>query len=883
MGLLLCIYVTGHAQLTYSPVSLKQLDPSVCWNVKVQAGSSMDRVVLLGTISDENDHVLVECESEKIMLQQGLNSLSALLVRTAKIKFTNEHVKKYLERYGSLPAGRYKFCTAAKTVRDHDEIGQDCIVLTQISTDTASNSKKIKLPKGVELYGQAGIEHIYSNRQGSNQLIPPHLLRVFAQPNISIYNIPVGLNMYYTTERTALLPNQFSFSLQFDANRFRENLRNAVEQKLMETTKLNAGNLQQQLKNATALEQVTGQLEQYKKPDWTSISNLENQIKSTDYANLAETLNKMQLEADRALQQIDYDNLRLQLTEARNNLAVIIPRDSAEEIQIKLLNDTLNARQQALEARKDSVLSRIKDFKSQQQQLQQRQQQLKELTTRLTELKAAAQQYQELIQKKSELENVSRTLTTMPSAADELFRLSDPTVLRQNLIERGMFTGMNKLLFGVRQLTLGTVYPVYSPLMLNGIQVHGGAIEINPGLLILNVTGGNTHLGIRSITDVFNNAYQRWMVGGRLGIGKIERSHFIVSYIHSFDQKGTVAELSENVLRPLQNDVLGVQTQVTFWKGRIRLQGEAAGSGFNRNRNDESIKNENSWYQKIPAFLKPNLSTSYDFAYMAKGDFNLWKGSLLSTYTEYIGPGYQSFGVPFLRNDLIRYGTRLEQQLLKNRLKIHAKYRYELDNLISSKRATSVMHFYGGGIQFNQSKLPSLRVDYNGNMRNNAFGSQLMNALLINSGYSYKIAKTSLRTMANYQWIMSRADSISMADYTLNNINITQSVSLRFPITVLATIGFNQTKSKLETIRQIQVSGGVMSSPFKNFNAGLNLDYTQNLSRDFRFGLQTDISYNFFKHLTLSVNCRYNKYRNYFITDQPFNEVVLTSRLMVVW
>jgi len=145
-----------------------------------------------------------------------------------------------------------------------------------------------------------------------------------------------------------------------------------------------------------------------------------------------------------------------------------------------------------------------------------------------------AEQYQQLSEKKDYLEGIQSSLDgASKNNLTDLDRLNDPSILKQNLQEQGMFTGVNKLFFGVRQLSIGTVYPYYSSLLMNGIQVQGGALEINPGIFFLNVTGGNTDLGTGAITDIFKSAHQRWMLGGRIGLGKVERSHFFVSYIHS--------------------------------------------------------------------------------------------------------------------------------------------------------------------------------------------------------------------------------------------------------------------------------------------------------------------------------------------------------------
>jgi len=881
--LLLLACSKGMSQLTYTPIAIKQLDASVCWNVKVQINSGGERVELFGKISDDNGKVLIECESDKLMLRNGLNTLDASLIRTDKIKFYDDAVKKSLERTGVLPNGRYQFCTTIKTVSDHEELGDDCISLTQTNTDTIAEKKLIKLPKEIQLYGNASIEHIYSNRQGTNQILPPHLVRIQAQPGVSIYNVPVSLNFYYTSERTAAYPNQFAVSFNFDAQKFKDNLRTMVEQKIMEQTKINTASLSKQYAQVAELGDVKDKLTGMS-VNTSEISSLEGQIKSGDYSNIGESISALSGQAIDALKKIDYDSLKSTYTDAKNQLAEYVPKDSVEEKQKKTLGDTLDARLMRLEAKKDSVINKLEGYQQKMNSLLEKKKQFEEMMGKLNQLKATAEQIQQLTEKKNYLEGLEKNLAGVNAGNyADLSRLSDPTVLKENLMERGMFTGMNKLFFGVRQLSIGTVYPYYSPLILNGIQVQGGAIEVNPSIFFLNITGGNMHLGATNFINMFKSAYQRWMIGGRVGVGKLDRSHFFISYIHSFDKKNSLPSEISPTVRPLQNDVVSVELQMTFWKGRIKLLGEAAGCGFNRNRNDSTLKVDNSWYKKIPAFLKPNLSTSYDYAYTARGDFNFWKGSLISVYTEFIGPGYQSFGVPFLRNDVLRYGGRVEQTMWKNRIKVTAKYKYEIDNLIDSKRFTTTTHFYGAGFSFNQRKLPTLKVDYNGNYRLGSFAKQLMHSVAITSGYSYKIAKTNMRSSVNYQLVLSNADSTSFSDYTLHNVMVNQSVTLRVPVTLLANIGFNQMKNIVETNRQVQFGAGVISSPVKNFNAGLNVDMAKNIGRDFRVGTSLDLSYFFLKHLTISTNLRYNHYKNYFITEQPFNEVVLTTKLAVVW
>lgn len=872
-----------NAQVNYTPVAFRQLDPSVCWYVKVQVNTAGERVALYGTVSDDEGNVLIECETEKVILQPGLNMLNAGVVRTADVKFYNAEVKRFLAQHGHLPPGRYEFCTTAKVFNSNEELGNDCITLTQVSTDTVTEKKLIKLPEGVQLYGNASVEHIYSNRQGTNQAIPPHLLRIQAQPGISLYTLPFYLNLYYTTERSYARPNQFAVSFNFDAQKFKDNLIHILEQKVMERTKINAASLSKQYEQVSQLGDINDKLKGMS-VNTSEITSLEGKINSADYVGIAASITTLSSQAVDALKKIDYDSLKTTYTNAKNSLAEYVPKDSVEEKQKKTLSDTLDARLNRLEVRKDSVLNKMDGYSQKMSDLSKKREQVEQWTQQLNTLKATAEQIQQLTEKKDYLESLQKSLQgTSIAGYGDLSRLNDPVVLKQNLIEQGMFTGLNKMFFGVKQLSVGTVYPYYSPLILNGIQVQGGIVEINPGMFFVNVTGGNTHLGTSNVLDIFKSAYQRWMIGGRIGVGKPERSHFFISYIHSFDKNNTLPAEVATTVRPSQNDVLGVTLQLTFWKGKIRLMGEGAGSGFNRNRNDAALKVENSIYQKIPAFLKPNLSTSYDYAYTAKGDFNFWKGSLINVYTEYIGPGYSSFGVPFLRNDVLRYGGRIEQSLFKKRIKLSGKYRYEIDNLIEQKRTASTMHFFGGGFSFNQKKMPSFKVDYNGNMRSNVFENQLMHSLNFNTAHSYKVAKSSLRTSFNYQFVLSDADSISPSDYTLHNVMFMQTVSFKAPVTLLATLGYNQLVNILQTNRQLQFGAGVLSTPFKNFNVSLNVDGAKNIGREYRLGTTVDLSYFLLKHITLSTGLRYNRYQNYLIADSPFNEVVLTSRLLVTW
>ena len=876
-------YSASFAQLTFSPISLKQLDAAVCWNVRVQLNGTEERVELQGKVYDDGGSLLIECMSEKLFLRNGINALDAGSVRTANIRIFDTGVKKHLERYGVLPAGRYRFCTQALSASDNGDLGQDCITLTQIGVRDGAANKGRRASKYVETFGQAGVEHIYANRQGSNQQIPPHLLRAYAQPNLTLATLPFSANLFYTTERNVLLPDQYALSFQFDANRFKENLRTLVETKILESSKISLANEQNRLRKIAELESLGEQLKSLKAPDNLEISALETEIKNTGTDEIPALLESLNQQTQQALQSIDYENQKQQLTESNNRLSEIVPQDTSEERQVSALRDTIDSRLKRLESRKDSVLNRLEGFAEKRRLLQEKKQKINDLQQQLDRAKQLAGQFSEMEQKRTELAQLTQLTSRLGSPSEEILRLSDPQILRQNLVERGMFSGLNKLMFGVRQLSIGTVYPVFSPLTFNGIQVQGGALEINPGLFYLNITGGNTRLGSQSMSDVFENTYKRWVVAARLGVGRMESSHLIFSFMHASDREGSIPESFANILRPTENNVLSAQSQLSFWKRRIRLQGEAAACSYNRNQADSSLNVFVPEISQIPDFLKPSLSTSYDIAYTIRSELNLWKGSVINAFTEYIGPGYTSLGVPFLRNDVMRYGGRIEQQLFNTGLKLHLRYRHENDNLIQSKRATSTMTFATAGIAYSKSKKPSLRFEYSQNSRNSEAGIQDIIIASLNSGYSYKVRSMNLRTGLNLQQLSSSNDSLNIGDYSQRSVMATQSIALRKPITILASLGYNRLESTLQNQNQLLLGGGFTAAPGANFSIGLNADFAQNAEQDERFGIQTDINYMMFKNMVFSLSARLNRYQNPGVSETSFTEMFITSKLAVIW
>lgn len=878
-----------YTQIQYRPVASALLDASVCWNVSVTLSSGPERVQLFGKILDESGNLVLEAQSDVLQLNNGRNVVDKTSVRTANIKFHSANHKEYLQRYGQLPAGRYQFCTAAKTLSTNEEIGEDCTFLSQ-GIQSAVPSEQGKVNKTVDLFGNAGVEHVVASRQGTNQNIPSNVVRMQAQPGFSIATIPFTANAYYTTERSALLPDQFALSVDFDRDRFRKNLQSVVEKKLLSELQLNRADLLKKQQWTSELTQIDSKLRSA--ANMADIGTLQSQLDNLNPDELDAEAAKMAALSAKAMQSLDYTNEKSKIEDVRNQVAIYMPRDSIEEARKKVILDSLDRRSRQLDHQKDSLILALNGGVNRMDSLRAKLNEVEELKRKISVVQESAELTQELMQRKEVLVQLMDVFDKGRAGAGDALKsasdnLKDPANLREMLISQGMFTGSNKLLFGLRQFSIGTVYPSYSPLVLNGVQIHGGALEIQPKGFYLNVTGGNLHLGVPLSTNETSPSYQRPIVAGRIGFGRMESTYLHFSYVHIFDNATSLPSVLANGIDPSQNDVTSGTLNLEVWKNRINLFAEVAASGFNRNRNDEVIPFENPTYERFPDFLKPTLSSSYDIAYTLRGDLKLWKGSDIRIYQDYIGPGYVSLGVPFLRNDVIRRGFRADQSFWKNRLRANINYRTESDNIYDNKGSTSEAEFYGGGIMLIYKKLPSIKLDYLNNVRSFSGADFKMNRYSLNSSWNYSIATLKLRSGLNYQFVSGNADSLSSLDYKLNNMMVVQNVSFRKPITLMFTAGRNTILTTDHLNEQWQFGAGVMGTPVKKLSCGVSVDMVKNETGESRFSVSSDIAWQIGKRINLTTNFRLNQFNDFLMESLggqlPGEEYIVTSKLSFVW
>ena len=251
--------------------------------------------------------------------------------------------------------------------------------------------------------------------------------------------------------------------------------------------------------------------------------------------------------------------------------------------------------------------------------------------------------------------------------------LYDPDNLRGALTELDMLSGVERFLYNFPRFGVGVNYPYYSPYTINGIAVNGADIVFNPGKFYLATTIGTAQ---RDVPEALANdstyiAFDRTIYAGRIGYGRVGEGHAILTVMYAGDRDSSVIVDTTTgfYLAPQENWVLGLEVDIPVVPEIFMIKGEIAGSLLSGDLSSPEVETSASldapdWLNDLVKF---RTSSFFDYSFSVEPRLTIpttntkLKGSL-----ERIGPGYVTLGIPYLRNDLIRYEGEIEQKIIKN-------------------------------------------------------------------------------------------------------------------------------------------------------------------------------------------------------------------------
>jgi len=442
-------------------------------------------------------------------------------------------------------------------------------------------------------------------------------------------------------------------------------------------------------------------------------------------------------------------------------------------------------------------------------------------------------------------------------------------------------SGALQFLSYFNSLGIGTNYPSYSPLTMYGAPVSGLNLEFNPGQFYFA-----TALQ-RNQRPINNLAYNRDLYTVRIGIGRKQSSHIFLTGIYSNDAPGSIVVDSTNrTLTPQTNYVLALESKLNLFNDKLTFEGEVAGSMLTRDNRDPALLNDN-----IPQFLRtnlnPTLSTQLDFAFTGAAKYtNPSSSTEISAAIKMLGPGYKTFGNPFLRTDILELEGKFAQRIINRQVSLALSAKYWRDNIANSKLMTTTT--FAPSIQLGLffKNLPTLMLQYRPNfLSNNAsdttgnvnFTTHLATAT---TSYTFKIGSTNLST--NLFYMLNQTDTYdTVRSYKLNTINLNGNVVFPFPLVFSFGTGLNYMTSQGETVERTSFNSTVGYTFFERWSnsIGIALDAESRNNRKLSFFISSAV--NITEAIIFDLRAEYHNYEDLVTNAKNFNELIGRGTLRV--
>ena len=457
----------------------------------------------------------------------------------------------------------------------------------------------------------------------------------------------------------------------------------------------------------------------------------------------------------------------------------------------------------------------------------------------------------------------------------------------QEFLKQEVKSKIARILSWFSKLGIGTSYPRYSPLSLNGVAVTGVNVEFSPGIVYLAVAAGRTHKAI-SGSNAMKSTYARNLLATRLGLGKKRSTHLHFTFIHAWDKEKSLANDTTGVA-PQENFLVGTDMNLFLFKHRFNLQGELVASMLTRDVNSAEIEKKD--LEKVPSwlvdFVEPKISSSLDYAYFVKSSLHL-SNTQLSGAVKMIGPGFYSLGVPYLRNDELTYEARIKQSLWKRNVAVGSYFRRSRDNLIPWKRTTTISSAYGINLSLRFRKLPYLQLNYAPYFQNNDI--DIENLKIDNktslfsaaTGYNHRFGDMNSSTNFFFSTQNCRTKS-GVSDYSTQTYSFNESLNFRFPLTLAGSVSLSNADYSRETSRIISFDFNGSYRAFKKWRNRIGLRLSKQEGNNNKTGFYLTSSIPVWKMGDLNLQAEQNFFRDNVESVKDYDEFVLRVTFSKTW
>jgi len=446
----------------------------------------------------------------------------------------------------------------------------------------------------------------------------------------------------------------------------------------------------------------------------------------------------------------------------------------------------------------------------------------------------------------------------------------------------GTFVGDFLSLFS--NIGIGTCYPRYSSLAMNGIAVSGVDIEFTPGIFYLAFTYGRSQKAIEG-TNILPT-YQRNIIFTKIGLGNKQTTHFYLTASKSWDEANSVKK-DTALIKPQENHLVGAEAKLTLFDQAFSIEGEIIASVLTRDTKAADIETDfvPEWIRNI---IKPKISTSVDYAYSVNANIILPTKTKFGAVYKYLGPGFSTHGVPFLKNDLISYEFKAEQDLLNRNITAKFYYKNNYDNLIPWKRYRTTITSYGINLGLRFRDIPYLQINYSpffhendSKITSNKFDNNTK-LISVMTGYNYPIGKINFSSNIYMSYQQNKSLN-EFYNYIVRNYSFNQTVGFTIPLFISATASIMQSdyyfsKSK---IYSYDFSGSYTA--FESWTSAIGFNYTSTKDYNNKTGFYFTTSFPVANLLDVELFVENNFYNDLLINPMDFNETILKLTITKHW
>ncbi|MEM7659814.1 MAG: hypothetical protein AAF399_27115, partial [Bacteroidota bacterium] len=694
--------------------------------------------------------------------------------------------------------------------------------ITHRFTATAPTKQQGLLPgssaPNLQFSGQVHVQAQHSNLPNPFSQLPASFARISAQPQLSLWGIPLQSQVFWSTEQR---------QLNYDLNLVSLNLNH---HQLMETLK----------------ERLLAQLEEELSGRGPRDSSLWYRLMAVRDADYQEALADLD---PRTRQLIDSSYQHLFQTEEKlRRMKQMLEHPQLADVeevwqeQLATHQVTDSVQQRAFE---DSLQFHHPDQYASWMRLKGSYHQLQKLRQKVTELEAQGKRLGSFARFRQKAQELERLRTASP---EELLRKPE------NLRQVGQFGKGLGFLTQLTSFGIGNVVPNQSPLSLQGIALNGLQLGWQGERWYSEVAAGKVRSGPWQLLDTTQQSTSTaWLAAVRVGKGAPSHTH-----LHALLQSSW--EMGANAMGRSQQ-LAGLSAQALLWRDRWRIQGQFMHSRWENETpttsyTPDSLPLWGSW-GAIP-------TSRIGSAWSVESELRLFQGKtqLFGKWME-VPENYYSPGAPLLIRGQDAFEVRLRQQLFASRLEISAfgrKNRNELLPVVPT--ATSAVSM-GVDASLRLPKLPFLQLTYapfyqeqvvQDTLNLTGYQQSLLNAV---SGYHAQIGKLSSNTHLIYslQWGGNQQPE---AGFMAHLLSFNQSFQWPSSFAIQTTATYVHADYSLALNETLQWETNVSGTLFRRWNHTLGATLQQQAKQPARFGGYWQQRIQLMQSLSLDLLLRYN-------------------------